>query len=204
MTLKYGCGKCNGLTAFQVLRISLKAGLVPVNKVIWKKTIVWSCDKGTTKFCIYLMQKVLWMIKLFKITWFWPNFCSCSQFNLSNSGPDFKAFCCLHFSSHALTSDLNLTDVAKAAEYFLSDGIIVTGSHTGNPVKTEDMNLIFKSNLQLPILIGSGVDTDNLQRFMNAHGLIIGSHFKECSDWRKAIDIKRLSVFMKRLHQLQI
>lgn len=35
------------------------------------------------------------------------------------------------FSAHAVTSDVDLVDMAKAAEFFGSDGVIVTGTATG-------------------------------------------------------------------------
>lgn len=34
-------------------------------------------------------------------------------------------------SAHALTEDINLAETAAAAEFFLSDGLIITGSSTG-------------------------------------------------------------------------
>ena len=34
-------------------------------------------------------------------------------------------------SSHAITSDISIGDAAVAADFFLTDGVIVTGSHTG-------------------------------------------------------------------------
>jgi len=37
-------------------------------------------------------------------------------------------------SSHVLTSDINISQTAQAAELFLSDGVIVTGPETGSPV----------------------------------------------------------------------
>jgi len=43
-------------------------------------------------------------------------------------------------SSHAITKDVNLIEMAKAAEFFLSDGIIVTGTITGEPTAPYDAN----------------------------------------------------------------
>ena len=37
------------------------------------------------------------------------------------------------FSSHAITSDISVPETAKAAELFLSDGVIVSGLATGVP-----------------------------------------------------------------------
>lgn len=34
-------------------------------------------------------------------------------------------------SSHALTSDVSIEETARAAEFFLSDGVIITGVATG-------------------------------------------------------------------------
>ena len=102
-----------------------------------------------------------------------------------------------------ITSDLNLADVARAAEFFLSDGLIITGTHTGDPVKRGEIELLKSSNVQLPVLIGSGVNHENLSEFMIADGLIVGSHFKENGDWRNDIDSNRLSSFMEKLQNLQ-
>lgn len=42
-------------------------------------------------------------------------------------------------SSHAITQDVSLIETAKAAEFFLTDGIIVTGTATGQPAKPHDV-----------------------------------------------------------------
>jgi len=38
-----------------------------------------------------------------------------------------------------LTSDVDIAQTAEAAELFLSDGVIVTGTTTGSPVDAEDV-----------------------------------------------------------------
>uniref|UniRef100_A0A914BVS8 Uncharacterized protein n=1 Tax=Acrobeloides nanus TaxID=290746 RepID=A0A914BVS8_9BILA len=42
-------------------------------------------------------------------------------------------------SSHAITSDLTIGDVAHASEFFLADGVIVTGFCTGKAASLEDV-----------------------------------------------------------------
>lgn len=42
------------------------------------------------------------------------------------------------FSAHSVTSDLTIGDVAHAAEFFLADGIVVTGKSTGKEVSMTD------------------------------------------------------------------
>lgn len=43
------------------------------------------------------------------------------------------------FSSHAITQDLDVVEVAKAAEFFLSDGVILTGKATGEEADVEEL-----------------------------------------------------------------
>ena len=99
---------------------------------------------------------------------------------------------------------MDLTEVAKAAEFFLSDGVIITGSHTGDPAKPEHISTLNENKVKLPILVGSGVDEKNLSDFMNAHALIVGSYFKEKGEWRKTVDPERVSVFMDRIAELRL
>lgn len=42
-------------------------------------------------------------------------------------------------SSHAITQDVNLIETAKAATFFLSDGIVITGTSTGQPAEPSDV-----------------------------------------------------------------
>lgn len=59
-------------------------------------------------------------------------------------------------------------------------------------------------SVSIPVLIGSGVTADNLQRYLDANGMIIGSHFKEGGRWANAVDPERVKRFMtKRRHLLR-
>jgi len=49
---------------------------------------------------------------------------------------EFLYFC----SSHAVTSDVSLSETAQAAELFLSDGVIVTGTATGVATDVNDLH----------------------------------------------------------------
>ena len=42
-------------------------------------------------------------------------------------------------SSHSITADVDLKETAKAAEFFISDGLIVTGSATGEEANQNDV-----------------------------------------------------------------
>ena len=54
-------------------------------------------------------------------------------------------------SAHSITSDVDICETAKAAEFFRADGVILTGSSTGseaNPEELENLhNALGKSSL---------------------------------------------------------
>jgi membrane complex biogenesis BtpA family protein len=104
-------------------------------------------------------------------------------------------------SSHALTADLGLADTARAAEFFLSDGLVVTGTHTGAVPDLEDIRAA-RAATTLPILLGSGVTTDNVRELLvHADAAIIGSHFKREGRWENPVDPERVKTFVAALWQ---
>lgn len=57
-------------------------------------------------------------------------------------------------------------------------------------------------SVRIPVLIGSGVTADNLQRYLDANGMIVGSHFKEGGHWANAVDPERVKRFMTKRRDL--
>ena len=92
--------------------------------------------------------------------------------------------------SHALTQDLDLAETVRAAKFFMSDGVIVTGVSTGCQTEVEDLQAVADAS-DLPVWIGSGLTPDNVGLYGQAHGLIVGSWIKESGDWRKPVDRSR-------------
>ncbi len=94
--------------------------------------------------------------------------------------------------SHALSADLSVADFARAAEFFLSDGLIVTGTETGQPASPEDLSSL-QGQTRLPVLIGSGITAGNLPEYFSlADGFIVGSYLKKDGKWFNAPDAKRV------------
>lgn len=86
-------------------------------------------------------------------------------------------------ASHALTSDLDIGDIAYGMTLHRSDALIVTGSHTGTAPDVDDLIAVRHAS-ELPILIGSGLTAENLEEFAPfADGFIIGSAMKENGQW---------------------
>lgn len=106
-------------------------------------------------------------------------------------------------SSHAITSDVDIVETAHAAEFFLSDGLIVTGSSTGKAVDLRELDAL-KDSVSKPVLIGSGITVDNITDYWDyANAFIIGSHFKENGFWVNPISNERLLVFMNKVEILR-
>ncbi|PKL83773.1 MAG: BtpA family membrane complex biogenesis protein [Ignavibacteriae bacterium HGW-Ignavibacteriae-3] len=102
-------------------------------------------------------------------------------------------------SSHSITGDTDIIDTAKAAEFFLSDGVIITGSATGTePLLQEIINV--KKNISIPVLAGSGINAENVKSYLEyCDGLIIGSYFKKEGKWSNPIDPERVNLFMNKI-----
>jgi uncharacterized protein len=90
-------------------------------------------------------------------------------------------------SAHAITADVTLVETAKAAEFFLADGVIVTGPTTGEPASPDEVRDVAHA-VRVPVLVGSGVTPANLARFSTAHGFIVGSSVKEGGVWCNPLD----------------
>lgn len=99
--------------------------------------------------------------------------------------------------SHAITADISLLETAKAAEFFLSDGIIITGSHTGTATSVKELESL-KGQLNIPVFIGSGITIDNLPDYVSlSDAMIVGSHFKEDGLWSNKLSYDRIVRFME-------
>ncbi|MDJ0646654.1 MAG: BtpA/SgcQ family protein [Flavobacteriaceae bacterium] len=103
-------------------------------------------------------------------------------------------------SSHALTGDLSLLETARAAEFFLSDGIIITGSHTGTATSIDQLKAI-RNQLNIPVLVGSGITIENFKEYLPlCNAMIIGSYFKENGLWSDQLSYERIAGFMEAFH----
>ncbi|XP_075138227.1 uncharacterized protein F13E9.13, mitochondrial-like isoform X2 [Leptodactylus fuscus] len=105
-------------------------------------------------------------------------------------------------SSHAVTADVSISETAKAAEFFLADGVILTGVATGQEADPTELKVVQRS-VQIPVLIGSGVTLDNVEKYTSANALIIGSYFKHHSNWKNGVDYDKVMAFMDKINKLR-
>ena len=93
-------------------------------------------------------------------------------------------------SAHALTADVPIAEAAHAAEFFLADGVIVTGVASGRPASPEEVASV-KVAVGIPVLVGSGITAENLGRYAAADAFIVGTSLKRDGDWTQAVDPQR-------------
>jgi membrane complex biogenesis BtpA family protein len=106
-------------------------------------------------------------------------------------------------SSHAITADVSLGEMAAAVEFMRGDAVIVTGGATGEPPLPEDVREA-KARSSLPVLLGSGVHADNIADYYAvADGFIIGSAFKAEGRWANAVEAARVERLMAVVRELR-
>jgi len=99
--------------------------------------------------------------------------------------------------SHSLTIDLDIKDEIMQAEFFLADGVIVTSQFTGLHPDKNDL-IKAKDATRLPILIGSGMNVDNIADYLPlADGFIVGSYFRKDGKFLEQLEPERLNRFME-------
>jgi uncharacterized protein len=103
-------------------------------------------------------------------------------------------------SAHALTADVSLVETAKAAEFFLVDGVIVSGIATGEPADAGEVRSVAAA-VGVPVLVGSGVSSENIGDYEAAEALIVGSDVKRGGIWSGPLDEARVRALVSAFHE---
>jgi uncharacterized protein len=104
-------------------------------------------------------------------------------------------------SAHAITGDVDIAETAKAAEFFLADGVVVTGIATGQATDPSEVEAVSHA-VNIPTLVGSGVTPENLARYPGAEGLIVGSWVKRDGLWSNPLEPDRVRMLAERFAAL--
>ena len=104
-------------------------------------------------------------------------------------------------AAHALTADVDLVETALAAEFFLADGVVVTGPATGRAADPEDLQAVSDA-VSVPTVVGSGITADNLHLFTAADTMIVGSSVKCDGLWSNPLDPARAEALVQAFEAL--
>jgi hypothetical protein len=98
-------------------------------------------------------------------------------------------------ASHAITADVDIAETARAAEFCLADGVIVTGVATGQEAAAVEVDAVAAA-VSIPVLVGSGITADNISRYAAADGFIVGSTVKRDGHWTGALEAARAAALV--------
>jgi hypothetical protein len=104
-------------------------------------------------------------------------------------------------SSHAVTADVDIVETARAAEFFLADGVIVTGTATGQAADAAELRAVAGA-VNIPVLVGSGVTPENIAAYADADAFIVGSALKQGGLWSNPIDPARVKALRRAFDAL--
>ena len=104
-------------------------------------------------------------------------------------------------SAHAITADMEIAETARAAEFFLADGVIVTGTSTGRPADPAEVEAVADA-VSIPTLVGSGITPDNIGDFGRADAFIVGTSPKREGLWSNPVDPARAAALVKAFARL--
>lgn len=105
-------------------------------------------------------------------------------------------------SAHAVTADVDIVETARAAEFFLADGVIVTGPVTARAADTAEVEAVAAA-VGIPTFVGSGLTPANLAAYPLADGLIVGSFVKQDGLWSNPLDGERVQAVASAFRALR-
>lgn len=98
--------------------------------------------------------------------------------------------------AHAITADRTIRELTRDLAFFDADAVIATGQRTGNSATIEEIEEISAAT-HLPVLVGSGVDKDNVADILGrTAGVIVASSLKHDGVWWNPVDIERVRAFV--------
>ncbi len=104
-------------------------------------------------------------------------------------------------SAHAITADVDLASTAQAAEFFLADGVVVTGPATGRAADPGEVRAVAAA-ASVPVVVGSGVNPQNLSDYVDADAFIVGSSLKFDGLWSNPVEPERLAALVRAFETL--
>jgi uncharacterized protein len=116
-----------------------------------------------------------------------------------------KIFADVHVKhgAHAIVADRSIPELARDAEFFEADVLIATGQRTGNAATVAEVSEIAEGT-RLPVVIGSGVDVENVgDLLIVADGAIVASSLKEDGVWWTPVSERKVRAFMEVVRQLR-
>jgi membrane complex biogenesis BtpA family protein len=123
---------------------------------------------------------------------------SAMRYRSALRGEGIKVFADSHVKhgSHSITADRSVAELTRDLEFFDVDAVIATGQRTGDSATMEEINEVADAT-NLPVLVGSGVSSDNIAQILTrASAVIVASSLKEGGVWWNPVDPVKVRDFV--------
>ncbi|MEM6711025.1 MAG: BtpA/SgcQ family protein [Pseudomonadota bacterium] len=98
--------------------------------------------------------------------------------------------------SHAIMADRSVAELTRDLAFFDADAVIATGQRTGDSATLDELKEV-ASATHLPVLVGSGVNPDNVGEILSvADAVIVASCLKEGGVWWNPVEAARVGRFV--------
>lgn len=113
------------------------------------------------------------------------------EFRKKIKADNVKIYADIHVKHAEIISEHTLLESAKLAETAGADGLIITGQWTGDAPQLDDFKILRDGGIKLPLIIGSGLNHDNVVPLMKAaNAAIVSTALKESGDGEHAVNVK--------------
>jgi len=118
--------------------------------------------------------------------------------------PSIKLFADVHIKHSAPLAMRPIEESAYDAAYFLADGVIISGKHTGFATPVDDVKKVRSVLPNYPIFIGSGTRKENVKELLEyATGCVVGTSFKYDGNTENTVDPSRVKEFIKIVEEVR-
>ena len=118
--------------------------------------------------------------------------------------PSISIYTDVHIKHSAPLVNRPLGDSALDAKYFLSDGVIISGTHTGKETDIADIKEAKASVEEFPVLVGSGFRKESAEKiFKYADGAIVGTSLKKDGISSNPVDRERVEDLMDTVKRIR-
>ena len=102
-----------------------------------------------------------------------------------------------------LAISYDLLDIAKDTYYRgMADAIILSGKATGSSIEIKELKRLKNALPQIPIIIGSGVDTYNIAQILEiADAVIVGTSIKEDGITTNPVSVEKVRTLLERFER---
>ncbi len=111
--------------------------------------------------------------------------------------PSIKLFTDVHIKHSAPLVQRPIGHSALDAKYFLSDAILISGTHTGQEAQLSDVEEVKQAVERFPVLLGSGLRPENAGKLLSvADGAVVGTSLKKDGISAMPVDRARVRALM--------